>query len=77
MRNTKHSLSKKFTGQLLSIADSQKIKGGKKSKEEKELEKLEKEARKRCEKAWKEAEKRAKAEGRRIKRINGNGNGIW
>ncbi len=75
MGNSKHTLSKKFTSQILTSNDLQKIKGGKKSKEEKELEKLEKEARKRCEKAWKEAEKRAKAEGRRIKRINGNG--IW
>ncbi|MFK7773439.1 MAG: hypothetical protein AB8F94_14920 [Saprospiraceae bacterium] len=73
MSNTKHSLSKKFTIKSLSKTDLQKIKGGKKHKESKE----EKEARKRCEKAWKDAEKQAKAEGRRIKRINGNGNGIW
>ncbi len=77
MNNAKHPLSKRFISQTLSIHDIQKLKGGKKSDEEKELEKLEKEARKRCEKAWKDAEKRAKAEGRQLKRINGNGNGIW
>lgn len=77
MRNSKHTFLRKFTSQVLGVSDLQKIKGGGRSKEEKELEKLEKEERKRCKKAWKKAEKLAKAEGRLLKRINGNGNGIW
>ena len=76
MTKTKE-LKQRFAGKVLKKEALQKIKGGGKSKEEKELEDLEKEARKRCEKAWKKAEKLAKAEGRLLKRINGNGNGIW
>ena len=77
MKNLKIDFKKRFAKQVLAKKDLSLIKGGGKSKYEKEMEEEAKKERKRCKKAWKDAEKLAKKEGRRLKRINGNGNGIW